>query len=154
MKPRIRNAAPADFDTLAAIDRECFPLGVAYEVWELEHYMSRPGARTLVAELDDETAGFLLMDIQPHRSSATLVTLDVVARYRRSGVGSALLGRSEQFLSEGRVCRYKLQVDTTNRVALGFYERHGFHTVRTLPAYYANGADAYLMEKVIGRSEE
>ena len=116
--------------------------------------MSRPGARTLVAELDDETAGFLLMDIQPHRSSATLVTLDVVARYRRSGVGSALLGRSEQFLSEGRVCRYKLQVDTTNRVALGFYERHGFHTVRTLPAYYANGADAYLMEKVIGRSEE
>ena len=140
-------ATPRDLETLVAIDHECFPAGVSYDEWELGYFMSLPGALTLVAEIDEETFAFLVMDVRNRRKIATLVTLDVRASKRRAGIGSALLDRSETLLRGNGVASYLLQVDTENASALSFYTYHGFRIVDTLPDYYANGADAYLMEK-------
>jgi ribosomal protein S18 acetylase RimI-like enzyme len=45
--------------------------------------------------------------------------------------------------------RCVLQVRSTNRLAIDLYERLGFHIVRSLVAYYADGGDALLMEKTL-----
>jgi ribosomal-protein-alanine N-acetyltransferase len=140
-------ARPRDLETLVAIDHECFPEGVSYDEWELDYFMSLPGAITLVAETDGKTFAFLVTDIRSRGKAATLVTLDVRASKRRAGIGSALLDRSETLLRGNGVASYLLQVDTENTSALSFYTYHGFRIVDRLPDYYANGSDAYLMEK-------
>ena len=76
---------------------------------------------------------------------------EVREAYRRSGYGTQLLQRAEEILVDYGVEVYDLQVDVTNRNAIRFYKKHGFEVVRTLPAYYANGNDAYLMVKDLQR---
>ena len=143
----IRNSVSDDFETLVGIDRECFAPGISYDEWELGYFVSLPGAVTLVAETEGMTSAFLIADVRKRKRVATLVTLDVLRFRRRAGIGSALLGRSEELLRERDIVRYVLQVDTENTAALEFYQRHAFAVVDRLPEYYTNGADAYLMEK-------
>jgi ribosomal-protein-alanine N-acetyltransferase len=148
-KTLVRNAASADFPTLLKIDKASFPPGIAYDFVELSYFMRRKGARTLVAEVDGDIVGFLLLEIMSRRKAATLVTIDIRAEHRRKGYGTELLARSEQILREAAILRYELQVDTANADAMVFYRKHGFVIVNTLKGYYANGNDAYLMVKEI-----
>lgn len=148
-KTLVRNAASADFPTLLKIDKASFPPGIAYDFVELSYFMRRKGARTLVAEVDGDIVGFLLLEIMSRRKAATLVTIDIRAEHRRKGYGTELLARSEQVLREAAILRYELQVDTANADAQVFYRKHGFVIVNTLKGYYANGNDAYLMAKEI-----
>lgn len=147
VKSLIRHAVPTDFNILLEIDEASFPGGVAYNAAELSYFMDRDGAETLVAEEDGQIVAFVIVEIQPGRRRATVVTLDVRATHRRSGYGTQLLTRAEEILVNYGVEVYDLQVDVTNRGAIDFYKRQGFKMVRTLKNYYANGNDAFLMLK-------
>jgi ribosomal-protein-alanine N-acetyltransferase len=146
-KTLIRHAVNADFNTLLEIDEASFSGGVAYDAVELSYFMNRDGAETLVLEEEGDIVAFLIMEVHRTRRSATIVTLDVRGTHRRTGCGTQLMQRAEDILRDYGVEAYDLQVDVTNRGALGFYKKHGFETVRTLRRYYANGHDAFLMVK-------
>ena len=146
-KTLIRHAVAADFDSLLEIDAASFPGGVAYDAAELAYFMNRKGAETIVAEEDGRVVAFLILEVHRTRRSATIVTLDVRESRRRAGYGTQLLKRSEEMLVDYGAELYDLQVDVTNRNAINFYRKHGFRIVRTLPKYYANGHDAFLMVK-------
>jgi [ribosomal protein S18]-alanine N-acetyltransferase len=146
-KTLIRHAVSGDFDALLEIDQASFIRGVAYEAAELSYFMNRAGAETLVLEEDSQIVAFLVLEVHRTRRSGTIVTLDVRETHRRNGYGTQLLSRAEDILVEYGAEAYDLQVDVKNRGAIRFYKKHGFQTVRTLPHYYANGNDAYLMVK-------
>ena len=146
-KTLIRHAVSADFASLLEIDEASFPGGVAYDAVELDYFMNREGAETIVAEENGMIVAFLIMELHRTRRTATIVTLDVRENYRRNGYGSQLLKRSEEMLTDHGVECYDLQVDVTNQSAISFYKKHGFRMVRSLRHYYANGHDAYLMVK-------
>ncbi len=150
-KALIRHAVREDFETLLEIDEASFPGGVAYDANELAYFMRREGAETLVAEEAGEIIAFLIMEVHRNRRTATIVTLDVREKCRRRGYGSMLLERAEDILRDYGIEIYDLQVDVSNRNAVRFYNKHGFTVVRTLPNYYANGNDAYLMIKELQR---
>ncbi len=65
VKTLIRRAVSSDFPTLLRIDESSFPAGIAYDFSELSYFMQRAGAHTLVAELNGEIIGFILVDIVP-----------------------------------------------------------------------------------------
>jgi ribosomal-protein-alanine N-acetyltransferase len=146
-KTLIRHALPIDFDSLLEIDVSSFPQGVAYDSAELAYFINRRGAETLVLEIDGAIVAFLILEVHRTRRSATIVTLDVREKHRRSGHATSLLERAEEILNDYGVEVYDLQVDTTNHGAIAFYKRYGFSIVRTLRKYYANGHDAFLMVK-------
>jgi len=146
-KTHVRHAVSSDFPTLLKIDTASFPPGIAYDSAELSYYMKRDGAETLVAEVDGEIAGFLLMEIRRRKKSATMITLDVRKEYQRHGHATELFAASEHILRRRGIQHYELQVDVANEGAINFYQKHGFETVHTLKKYYPNGSDAYLMVK-------
>jgi ribosomal-protein-alanine N-acetyltransferase len=146
-KTLIRHAVRRDFETLLEIDEASFPGGVAYDANELDYFMNREGAETIVAEEDGEIVAFLIMEVHRNHRTATLVTLDVRESWRRAGYGTRLLTRAEEILDDYGVEAYDLQVDVSNSNAIQFYKKHGFSIIRTLTKYYANGHDAYLMVK-------
>ena len=104
----IRDFQPADFDTLWHIDQQCFAPGIAYSRTELNFYIRRRASFTLLAveaSSDDPdsgqrkkssppialapVAGFIVAEAG--RTSGHIITIDVIAQARRSGVGSLLL---------------------------------------------------------------
>ena len=142
----IRDFKTEDFETLWLIDQECFPAGIAYSRRELKLYMRRRGAVTLVAEgpPSGSIGAFIVAHAGP---SGHIITIDVVAAARRSGVGSMLLRAAEDRLRAAGSQVVGLETAVDNLAALAFYKRHGYSVVRAWPRYYSNGVDALVMSK-------
>lgn len=151
----IRDFQPSDFELLWRIDQTCFAPGISYSRAELKLYMRRPGSFTLVAE-DGASAigigGFLVAEAD--RGSGHVITIDVVAAARRSGVGSLLLSAAEERLKAARCRSVELETAVDNISALSFYKRHGYSVVRTFPRYYSNGVDALVLEKELTKKQK
>jgi ribosomal-protein-alanine N-acetyltransferase len=55
-----------------------------------------------------------------------------------------------RFLNDMRrheITEVELEVRTTNHTAIEFYKKHSFSIQETLPRFYQNGEDAYLMRR-------
>ncbi|MGE0404916.1 MAG: GNAT family N-acetyltransferase [Candidatus Korobacteraceae bacterium] len=151
---RIREFRAEDLGTLAEIDAQCFPPGIAYGRKELTHYIRRPDALTLVAESTSPDlspiAGFLVAHKvlrKSRQSIGHIVTIDVLPEARRSGLGSQLMGEAEQRLRGAGCEAVFLEVAVNNLAALQFYKRRGYFVLKTLPRYYQDELDALLMLK-------
>jgi len=132
---------------LWGIDQECFPPGISYSRQELKYYIRRRGAFVLVAAEPEKhrIAGFLVAHAG---TTGHIVTIDVVAEARRSGVGSQLLGAAETRLRSAGCRGVALETAVDNLSALSFYKRHGYDVVKTMPRYYSNGVDGLAMRKL------
>jgi [ribosomal protein S18]-alanine N-acetyltransferase len=76
-----------------------------------------------------------------------IITIDVRASARRSGVGSMLLSAAEERLRAAGSFAVGLETAVDNLSALAFYKRNGYSVVRTWPRYYSNGVDALVLKK-------
>ena len=157
----LRDFRREDFNTLWSIDQVCFAEGIAYSRRELGLYVRQPRSFTLVAEFvssepkppvsaganspDSGIAGFLVAEA--HRAAGHIITIDVLPRARRGGVGSKLLAAAEERLRAVSCKRVYLETAVDNLPAIAFYKRHQYFTVHTLPRYYSNGLDALMLEK-------
>jgi len=142
----VRDFKPEDFETLWGIDQHCFPPEIAYSRQELRTYMRRRGAFTLVAanEADESVGGFL---VAQSGLIGHIITIDVLQRNRRAGVGALLLRAAEDRLAAAGSRAVGLETAVDNMPALAFYKRQGYDVIRTWPRYYANGVDALVLEK-------
>ncbi len=142
----IRDFEPDDLETLWRIDQECFPAGIAYSRPELKSYIRHRGAITLIAADHDRIGGFI---VAHGGATAHVITIDVIASARRSGVGSQLLRAAEDRLRDAGSRAVGLETAVDNVSALAFYKRHGYNVIRTWPRYYSNGVDALVLTKAI-----
>jgi ribosomal protein S18 acetylase RimI-like enzyme len=144
---RIRQFQKSDFDVLWRIDQECFDPQLAYSRPELAFYMRRPGSFTLVAENkdEDEVLGFVVAESR--RKTGHIITIDVVAKARRTGVGSSLLDSAEEQLVNAGSLVVALETPVNNDAAIRFYKKKGYFVEKTVPSYYSNQLDALVMTK-------
>ena len=163
---RIREFEKADFETLWRIDQACFDPKLAYSRAEMAFYMRRPGSFTLVAEAEGGQdsgkgsapegivgfgiLGFIMAEIR--RKSGHIITIDVVAEARRTGVGSALLRAAEDRLLRAGAVAVALETPADNAAAIRFYKQKGYFVEKTVARYYSNQMDALVMTKELARS--
>ncbi len=142
----IRDFQPEDFDVIWRMDQECFPSGIAYSKPELRAYLRNRGAFTLLAAepLEGKVQGFI---VAQGGAIGHIITIDVVAAARRSGVGSLLLRSAEERLRGDGSRAVGLETAVDNVSALSFYKRHRYSVIRTWPRYYSNGVDALVLRK-------
>jgi len=142
---QLRDFRPEDFETLWRIDQECFPPGIAYSRQELKIYMRRSASFTIVAL--PEHGQIVAFIVAGKGAVGHIITIDVLAAARRSGVGSLLLRAAEQRLQASGSKAVGLETAVDNAPALAFYKRHGYCVVDTYPRYYSNGVDALVLTK-------
>ena len=159
MSFRIRQFQKADFETLWRIDQACFDPQLAYSKPEMAFYIRRPGSFTLVAEggggegnggapaavADCGILGFIVAETR--RARGHIITIDVVAEARRSGVGSALLQAAEEQLLRAGAVAVALETPVNNEPAIRFYKQKGYFVEKTVAGYYSNQLDALVMTK-------
>lgn len=143
---RLRPFRPSDFQTLYEIDRSCFPPGISYSRQELKRFLSHQTSRTWVAEVGDAIVGFLIADRKPGQVGH-IVSIDVVGKWRRRGVGAALMDAGEDWAKRQGLELVFLETAEDNLAAQAFYERRGYVKYERLENYYADSTAAWVMVK-------
>jgi len=142
----LRSFRPGDFERFYEIDQACFEPGVSYSREELARFLAHRNSRTWVAEQGADIAGFLIANRERPRV-LHIVTIDVVAGWRRRGVGALLMDAAESWAKEQKLALVGLETAHDNVGAQRFYEGRGYRKVDTVEGYYANGAAAWIMVK-------
>jgi [ribosomal protein S18]-alanine N-acetyltransferase len=158
----LRGYTEEDFADLYALDQRCFPPGIAYSKRMLRYFLRMPQGRCILARDDaalpgdgslagkgGALAGFMITEEEP--PVGHILTLDVAEEYRRRGVGTQLLARSENDLASRGVTEFVMETSVENAAGVAFWQRHGFRSVGILPRYYLGTIDAYEMRKNIAR---
>ncbi|TCW14441.1 putative acetyltransferase [Raoultella sp. BIGb0138] len=125
----------------------------AMEMWQ-ERLQPKPHSHHLVATLDEQVAGHLMLSVEPRprRSHVATFGMSVAAPFHGRGVGSALMREMINLCDNWlRVERIELTVFVDNAAAVAVYRKHGF-TVEGTGRNYAlrNGeyVDAYFMARL------
>jgi ribosomal-protein-alanine N-acetyltransferase len=147
MQLTLRPYDPHDFSALYKLDQSCFPPGISYSKWALQHFLALPTADCQVAVDAKHIVGFILAE--QNAPLAHIITLDVAESHRRKGVGSALLAEIEQHFRFHGVHAVLLETAINNEAAIAFWQRHGYRTEAVLKRYYLGRLDAYEMRKIL-----
>lgn len=102
----------------------------------------------LVAEEANEIVGVAVGSL-PAPNQARMLILGVDKLWRRKGIGAMLLNSFiQQCLLKG-VKLVTLEVRVTNYEAIEFYKKFKFTIVSTIPHYYKDSSDGYVMHRVL-----
>lgn len=150
----LRRFEREDFDTLWEIDQACYEPEVAYSRRELKNYLSFSGADCEVAEVRElgmkgprRIIGFCVTAQQGEWGH--IITMDVLAEWRRHGVGTLLLDNAERQMEARGVRKISLETATDNQAAIAFWKTHGYCNRGVRKGYYPGGRDAYAMLKLL-----
>jgi tRNA threonylcarbamoyl adenosine modification protein YeaZ/ribosomal-protein-alanine acetyltransferase len=143
--PHLRLAEMADVKALADIHALSF--AKAWSVADLNDVLSCPGAAALLVELAGTVYGFV--QYQWVAGEAEINTICVSPNFRRQHFGRDLLAGLLSLLQNLETTKVFLEVAAHNQAALGLYESFGFVRQGVRKAYYADGADAITMVKVL-----
>lgn len=142
----LRPFHPSDLQTLYEIDQACFPPGVSYSREELARFVGLRNAKTWVAQEGQTIVGFLVGNREPGRVWH-IVTIDVLGRWRRWGVGTALMDAAEDWATAQGIKIIYLETAENNLAAQAFYDQRGYSKYERLERYYEDGTAAWIMVK-------
>ena len=104
-----------------------------------------PVYHTFLAEEGGQVCGYgcLILLFE----DAELANIAVSPTHRGQGVGKLLMEKMHDYAKTFGAERMLLEVRVSNQSAIGLYEKYGYERYGLRENYYADGEDAYLMEK-------
>ena len=145
----LRNGTPADINAMYELDLLCFDKPFRFDFRSMRKYATHPEAIVLVAEVDGQLRGFIVVNPKRPRAlqSAYVTTLDVHPDFRRQGIARALIADAERRAAETGAATIQLHVVTGNTDAIGFYESAGYEQLLLTEDFYAVGLNAWTYFK-------
>jgi len=134
----VREASLADVEDLLRIEEECFEY--PYDRAVFESMLRNRGCTILLAETFGNPIGYVAFEKKDY--VGTILSIGVVKRFRRRGVGTYLMSQALRMLKEDGARRIVLQVSIKNSAARRLYEKFGFKAERVLRGYYRGKEDA------------
>ena len=139
----IRGWLSGDNERIALLEKECFSdpwsYGMICDTSQASNFLG------LVAEIEGEVVGYLGSAFVLDEGEILLVAVD--GRYRRRGIGEALVNKMTEDLKEKGVLKLFLEVRRSNQSAYNCYEKCKFTPIGVRKGYYSNGEDAIVMER-------
>jgi ribosomal-protein-alanine N-acetyltransferase len=118
----------------------------AWPVFDLFANLLMPGTIRLKAQVGDSIVGFICVEQNWFEKNASITTVGVDPGYRRQGVARAMMNSVEEQITRKII---RLSVRVSNLGAIHLYEELGYFKRKTRQRYYADGEDAFEMEKLI-----
>ena len=141
----IQSAGWRDLTALRRLERACFEKD-AWPIFDLIAVLTWPEVIRLKAVEGGNMVGFVAGDPRSSQGYAWIATIGVDPSYQRRGIGRALLRACEEQIKQPRV---RLTVRMSNTGAISLYEQEGYVTYDVWKAYYNDGEDGMVMEKIL-----
>ena len=145
---RLRNAGPDDLDALVRIENESFDAD-RISRRSFRKLIAAPTAACIVAEANDEIAGYALLLFRKGTALARLYSIAVSDAFVGQGVGGKLLEAAEDEAYDHDRIMLRLEVREDNKKTIALYEKAGYRRFGRIDDYYADHADALRFEKIL-----
>ena len=107
----------------------------------------------MVAEHAGEVVGFIIYEL--HKAQLRVLNIAVAPESRRLGIGTQIIGRLIEKLSQQRRREILLEVRESNLIAQLFYKSQGFRAVCVLRRHYDDtDEDGYVMRYTLSHENE
>jgi ribosomal-protein-alanine N-acetyltransferase len=150
--PRIEPIPAGAAEALAVLHRACFP-DDPWEAGALSRIMALSGGFGWLAWEEDEPAGFIL--VRDLGNECEILSFGVTPRWRRRGIGHALLQTTIDEAAGRGLPSVVLEVAVDNDPAIELYNSVGFSLVGRRARYYRRPdgrADALILRLALPRS--
>jgi ribosomal-protein-alanine N-acetyltransferase len=149
--PIFRGYERRDLDAIVELDAACFSPPFRFSKAAMRQFTGAENAWTLVAEDQEEIAGFCIVHLEQAQGSTVgyLVTIDVAERFRHEGIGQRMLAQGEEWIRKSGGEVMFLHVYVKNEAAVRFYERSGYQRAEEQPGFYGPGIDAAMYWKLL-----
>ena len=139
----IRAWEEKDIPAIADIENKSFADPWTEEM--LSDTLRFPVYHTFLAEEGGQVCGYgcLILLFE----DAELANIAVAPTHRGQGVGKLLMEKMHDYAKTFGAERMLLEVRVSNQSAIGLYERYGYEKYGLRENYYADGEDAYLMQR-------
>ena len=150
-KLRLRAYRQTDFEDLFNLDKSCFARPFRFSRADMRRYVSTAHARVIVAEFDDQLAGFCIVHLQKAGVELVgyLTTIDVHPAVRGLGVARELVKAAELHVQQAGGTEMLLHVFTGNDPAIRLYTRQGYRLRRTQHDFYGPELHAFVYSKAL-----
>lgn len=143
----VRRAEPSDLAALVALEQGAFDSDRLSRAQYRRHLASDSALVLVVDGAGSSLAGAAVVFFRKGSAVARLYSLATSAEARGKGVASGLMD-AVAAAARDRGCRaLRLEVRADNVAAIRLYERHGYHRIGQLAAYYDDGADGWRYER-------
>ncbi len=151
---RIRPFRPEDLEEVERINRVFLPENYP-SYFFIENYRRFPNSFLVAESGDGKVVGYVMCRVESYyvREHTILLghvlSIAVSRKHRRRGIGKALMAEAEKGLRGYGADAVYLEVRVSNDPAIKLYIDLGYRKLGVIPAYYADGEDAYLMYKML-----
>jgi ribosomal-protein-alanine N-acetyltransferase len=154
----LRRFSPSDLESVININRVCLPENYAAYFF-IDTFNSLPDT-FIVAEYQGRVVGYIMCRLEHGFSDLKklrfarkghIISVAVMPDFRNVGIGRSLVEQALSALSAHDTDECYLEVRINNIQAINLYRKMGFEITRTIPRYYFDGFDAYVMTKALGR---
>lgn len=143
----ILRAAGEDLSALVRLEAELFGAD-AWSEASLSADLDTPGRLVLVVTSEvGAVVGYAVTLVVG--DVADLLRIGVHPAHQRQGLASDLLDKLRGEAANEGAARMLLEVSAENPAAIEFYRVHQFVTINRRPAYYRDGTDALIMQRVL-----
>ncbi len=139
---KVRGFKPGDMDAILDIEDRCFP--DPYPLSLLNRLYANNPYSFLVAELDGRVVGYVI-GVLRWGATGHIMAIGVYPKYRRQGVGTALIVHMLDVLRMKGARNVRLEARKSNIIAQQFYQKLGFGLGEEIPYYYEDGESAVMM---------
>jgi len=156
--PSLRLRTAGDDSFIVTLGAQAFARWSVDPARTIRRMLAVERSTTLVADLQDQPVGFVIVDVAPlgrpygpwaSPSVARIDAIAVVPRARVQGVGSQLVAAAEELARKEGAVVMTLMTATRNMNGRRLFDSAGFIEFMTSADSYANGDDAELMFKSI-----
>jgi len=142
----IRDLTISDLDSIAELDRLCFPPPIAFSRHMFEECLTSDYCQCFGLKKDHKLVAFAVIAFSGI-DSIQIITVDVHPAHRRAGIADSLMAEIEARARAEEVHRISLQVSVDNEIAILLYEKWGFEVKARINDYYGRGKNAYHMDR-------
>lgn len=146
----LRRGRPGDLEALLALEGRLFTTDLLSRR-SLRHFLATPRASLIIAAAGDSIAGYALVLFRRGHRVARLYSIGVSRALAGWGIGNALLSAAERQARQRGCAIMRLEVQTGNRRAVGWYRRCGYRLMERREGYYEDGSHALRLEKSLHR---
>ena len=142
----IRQVKLGDLRKICEIEEKSFPY--PWSILSFLYVYHESPKFFFVAVKDGKVVGYIILKVRENVwKSGHLLNLAVDPKYRRRGIGRALLKYALEILKKESVKNVWLEVRASNNPAINLYLSLGFVKIRKVSKYYPDGEDAIIMMK-------